>query len=157
MEEEVFMVNRCNFISLKLVTILVTVALSMGLVVSAEACTRALYVGDNGLVVTGRSMDWGEDMHSELWVFPKGMSRNGAAGPDSVTWTSKYGSLIVSTYAGGSVDGMNEEGLVMNGLFLAESDFGPSDDRPTISITALGQYILDNFGSVSEAVEGMSS
>ncbi len=151
------MVNRCNFISLKLVTILVTVALSMGLVVSAEACTRALYVGDNGLVVTGRSMDWGEDMHSELWVFPKGMSRNGAAGPDSVTWTSKYGSLIVSTYAGGSVDGMNEEGLVMNGLFLAESDFGPSDDRPTISITALGQYILDNFGSVSEAVEGMSS
>lgn len=39
---------------------LVLGALSAGL---AEACTRALYVGDNGLVITGRSMDWGEDMH----------------------------------------------------------------------------------------------
>src|SRR5262245_34786779 len=59
----------------------------------AETCTRALYVGDDGLVITGRSMDWGEDMHSNLWVFPRGMSRDGTAGPNSVKWTSKYGSL----------------------------------------------------------------
>jgi penicillin V acylase-like amidase (Ntn superfamily) len=59
----------------------------------AETCTRALYVGKDGLVITGRSMDWGEDMHSNLWVFPRGMSRDGAAGPNSVKWTSKYGSL----------------------------------------------------------------
>ena len=38
---------------------------------SAEACTRALYVGENGLVITGRSMDWGEDMYSNAWVFPR--------------------------------------------------------------------------------------
>src|SRR5262245_30612781 len=68
----------------------------------AETCTRALYVGKDGLVITGRSMDWGEDMHSNLWVVPRGMSRDGVAGPSSVKWTSKYGSLAVSSYEAGT-------------------------------------------------------
>jgi len=34
-------------------------------------------------------MDWGEDMYSNAWVFPRGMPRDGAAGPKSVNWTSK--------------------------------------------------------------------
>src|SRR5262245_10364121 len=79
----------------------------------AETCTRALYIGQDGLVITGRSMDWGEDMHSNLWVFPRGMDRNGAAGPNSVKWTSKYGSLAVSGYEAGTAGRMNEQGWVM--------------------------------------------
>src|SRR5262245_44523566 len=50
---------------------------------------------------------------------------------------------------------MNENGLVMNGLYLAESDYGQPDGRPTMSIMAYGQYVLDNFGSVADAVEGL--
>jgi len=137
--------------------ILVTVLLSLVFVYSAAACTRAVYVGEDDLVITGRSLDWPETMDSELWVFPRGMKRDGAAGPNSVKWTSRYGSLIVSLYDGGSIDGMNEKGLVMNGLYLVESDYGTPDDRQTITIMALGQYILDNFGSVNEAVEEMKS
>ena len=143
-----YAVRNCSII---LVAMLLTAACAL----SAHACTRALYVGDEGLVITGRSLDWPETMDSELWVFPRGMKRHGAAGPKSVTWTSTYGSLIVSTYNGGSIDGMNEKGLVMNGLYLVESDYGQPDERPTISIMALGQYILDNFGSVAEAVNDM--
>src|SRR6478672_6278146 len=79
-------------------------------------CTRAMYVGDDGLVITGRSMDWGEDMSSNMWVFPRGMARDGASGADTVTWTSKYGSLVTSAYESATADGMNERGLVMNGL-----------------------------------------
>jgi len=45
----------------------------------ALACTRALYVGDKGLVITGRSMDWSEDMRSNLWVMPAGIERDGNA------------------------------------------------------------------------------
>ena len=118
-----------------------------------EACTRVLYVGVGGLVITGRSMDWGEDMYSNLWVFPRGMSRDGASGPNTVKWTSKYGSLSISGYEAGIADGMNERGLVMNGLYLAESDYGKPDGRPTMTIMAVGQYALDSFGSVAEAVE----
>ncbi len=138
--------------------IIMVFAMLLAMAVSpAEACTRALYVGQDEVIVTGRSLDWPESMDSELWVFPRGMDRNGAAGSKSITWTSKYGSLIVSTYDSGSIDGMNEKGLVMNGLYLVESDYGPPDNRPAISIMALGQYILDNFASVDEAVEVMQS
>jgi hypothetical protein len=33
-------------------------------------------------------MDWGEDMYSNAWVFPRGMPRDGAAGPKSVNHAS---------------------------------------------------------------------
>lgn len=55
-------------------------------------CTRVVYSGKNGMVATGRSMDWKTEMHSNLWVFPKGMERNGETGANSLKWTSKYGS-----------------------------------------------------------------
>jgi choloylglycine hydrolase len=122
---------------------------------SVDACTRVLYVGDDGLVITGRSMDWAEDMHSNVWVFPRGMARDGAAGDKSVRWTSKFGSLAISAYDAGIADGMNERGLVMNGLYLVESDYGPPDARPTMSVMVAGQYVLDNFATVAEAVEAL--
>ena len=36
------------------------------------------------MVATGRTMDWKTDMHSNLWVFPRGMERNGETGKDSL-------------------------------------------------------------------------
>lgn len=120
---------------------------------SSYGCTRVLYTGSENVVITGRTLDWGEDMNSNLWVFPKGMKRNGAAGSNSITWTSKYGSVVVSGYELGSADGMNETGLVANILYLAESEYDTSNqDKPTLSIVAWAQYALDNFASVAEAV-----
>lgn len=121
-----------------------------------EACTRALFAGDDEIVITGRSMDWAEDMHSDLWLFPRGMERNGEAGPKSIKWTSKYGSLITSGYNVGTADGMNEKGLVANALYLAESDYGqPKGETPLLSIALWAQYALDNFSTVSECVEAL--
>ncbi|OYX88570.1 MAG: hydrolase [Azorhizobium sp. 32-67-21] len=122
----------------------------------ALSCTRAMYVADNGLVITGRTMDWAEDMHTNLWAFPRGISRDGAGGANTPKWTSRYGSVIASGYDVGSADGMNEAGLVANLLYLAESDYGQPDGKPAISISLWAQYVLDNFGSVAEAVEALS-
>lgn len=122
----------------------------------ATACTRALYVGADHTVITGRSMDWSEDMHTNLWVFPRGISRQGEAGPDSLRWVSKYGSVVASVYELASADGMNEKGLVMNMLYLVETNYGtPAANHPSMSISLWGQYALDNFSTVSEAVETM--
>ena len=128
-------------------------ALSASSIHSAHACTRVLYVGDDGLVIAGRSMDWNDDTRTNLWVFPRGMQRDGAAGPNSVKWTSKYGSLITSAYEAGSADGMNEKGLVANLLYLADADFGKVDGM--LSISAWPQYVLDNFATVAEAVDAL--
>ena len=95
----------------------------------AAACTRVLYVAKDGTVITGRSMDWGEDMQSNMWVLPRGMKRDGMGGKNSISWESKYGSLIVSGYDIGTADGMNEKGLVVNLLALAESDYGKPAGR----------------------------
>lgn len=120
---------------------------------SVHACTRAVYFGEDGQTITGRSMDWREDMQSNLWVFPRGMARNGGLGDQSLRWTSKYGSVITSVYEAGTADGMNEKGLVANLLYLAESEYSPQEDRrPAIVISAWAQYVLDNFATVEEAV-----
>ena len=119
----------------------------------AAACTRTLYVGADNTVITGRNMDWMEDMASNLWVFPAGLNRDGAAGANSIRWTSKFGSVVVSGYEAGSADGLNEKGLVANLLYLAESVYGkPQEGRPFLSIAAWAQYALDNYATVAEAV-----
>jgi penicillin V acylase-like amidase (Ntn superfamily) len=125
---------------------------------SSFACTRVLYVGKDNTVITGRSMDWSEDMHTNLWVFPRGIKRSGLAGADSPTWTSKYGSVVASVYQLASADGMNEKGLVMNLLYLAESNYGQSPKgHAPLSISLWGQYVLDNFATVAEAVDGLTA
>lgn len=105
-------------------------------------------------------MDWNDpDAVSNLWVFPRGIARNGGAGKSPIIWTSKYGSVGVSFYDAGLADGMNEKGLVANLLYLAESVYGDEDQRgkPTMSIGAWAQYFLDNFQSVAEAVKQMKT
>jgi len=121
----------------------------------AQACTRTLYSGSDNMVITGRSMDWMQDMQTDLWAFPRGMARNGAAGPDSPKWVSKYGSVIASAYNIASADGMNDQGLVANLLYLTESDYGKQGDKPPMSISLWAQYVLDNYATVAEAVDGL--
>jgi penicillin V acylase-like amidase (Ntn superfamily) len=141
----------------KFATLALAISLAMAPVAEpAIACTRTLYVGADNTVITGRNLDWKEDMASNLWVFPQGMTRDGAAGPRSIQWTSRYGSVIVSGYEAGTSDGLNEKGLVANLLYLAESDFGkPDAARPLLSIAAWPQYVLDNYATVAEAVAAL--
>jgi choloylglycine hydrolase len=118
-----------------------------------SACTRCMRVFGDGTVVVARSMDWVEDPGSEIWVYPRGMNRSGNAGPSSLTWTSRFGSVGVSFYGIATVDGMNEKGLVANVLYLAESDYGKSvAGRPDLSIGGWAQYVLDSYATVAEAV-----
>jgi penicillin V acylase-like amidase (Ntn superfamily) len=98
-------------------------------------------------------MDWNDDTRTNLWVFPRGMQRDGAAGPNSAKWTSKYGSLGTAVYDAAVADGMNEKGLVASLLYLADADYGKADGKPMLSISAWPQYVLDNFATVAEAVE----
>lgn len=123
---------------------------------SADACTRAVYLGTNGIVITTRSMDWKSDIATNLWIFPRGMARTGETGPNTIKWTSKYGSVIASAYDISTSDGVNEAGLAANILWLVESDYPKFDgSKPGLSIAAWAQYVLDNFATVDEAVKAL--
>ena len=124
--------------------------------VPADACTRVLYVAKDGTVIVGRSMDWGEDLRFNMWVLPRGMKRDGRGGANTISWKSKYGSVIVSGYDISTSEGMNEAGLVANLLALVELDYGtPPDGAKVISMSTWAQYVLDNHATVAEAVAGL--
>lgn len=136
-----------------------TAAVAAAPVQTAVACSRAMYVGPNGHVITTRSNDWVGSQQSNIWVYPRGMSRDGGL-PDAIAWTSKYGSVTTAGWDIGTVDGLNEKGLSANALYLAESDYGQpavNDVRKPLSVTAWAQYVLDNFATVAEAVDAMRS
>ena len=117
------------------------------------ACTRALYLGPGGMVATGRTMDWAENLHTNLYIFPRGIERRGANSANTIVWRSKYGSVVATGYDIGVSEGMNEKGLVVNLLFLPESVYTrPGDNRPVMGMSIWTQYVLDNFATVDEAV-----
>jgi len=118
-------------------------------------CTRVVYIGPQETVLTGRTMDFSIDIPANLWLFPRGMTRSGQAGPHSFEWTSRYGSIVASSWDIAAPDGMNEKGLVANMLWLVQSEypaFEPGHGKPGLTISAWAQYVLDNFATVSEAV-----
>lgn len=133
------------------------VACVCGISLPANACTRAVYLGPDNMVVTGRTMDWKEDPQSNIYFFPRGMDRRGGITDNSVKWTSAYGSIVTAGYDIGICDGINEKGLVANLLFLAESNYHrPGDTRPVMGLSIWTQYVLDNFATVDEAVEELA-
>lgn len=144
------------FQKLPLVYCLIALA-CLGFTKPATACTRAVYLGPDGRVVTGRTMDWKEDPQSNIYLFPRGMQKRGARTDHTILWTSKYGSVATAGYDIGICDGMNEKGLTANLLFLTESSYvRPGDTRPVMGLSIWTQYVLDNFATVDEAVAELS-
>ena len=151
--------------SYRILTALMAVLISLILAPSANACSRVTWLGPDGMVITGRSMDWPYSFHSHLYAYPRGLEQNGSGGVNSLVWTTKYGAIVVagttdpSGPIDGVFDGMNENGLVANLLYLGESDFGPApaDDRPRLSFAAWVQYVLTTFSTVNEVVDAFTN
>ncbi len=130
----------------------------IGYIPESNACTRVVYKGPNNTVLTGRTMDFSLEIPANQWIFPRGIKRNGEVGKNSIEWTSKYGSLAVSSWDISTTDGMNEKGLVANMLWLVESEyptFEKEGNKKGMAISLWAQYVLDNFATVAEAVTAL--
>ncbi len=124
---------------------------------AADACTRAVYTGTDGTVITARSMDFAVDIPTDLWVLPRGIARTGETGPNSLGWTARYGSVVASGFGIATTDGVNEAGLNANLLWLVQSqypEFGEGS-KPGLAISLWAQWALDNFATVAEAVAAL--
>src|SRR5690606_28459249 len=127
----------------------------IGFFSASKACTRVVYKGPSNTIMTGRTMDFSMEIPANLWIFPRGVKRNGEAGNNSIEWISKYGSLAVSSWDIATSDGMNEKGLVANLLWLTETKypaFEKDSNKKGMSVSLWAQYALDNFATVAEAV-----
>jgi choloylglycine hydrolase len=125
----------------------------------ALACTRVIWASPDNQVLVGRTQDWTEKAGSAFRVYPRGIDRTGAVAENPHSWTSKYGSIVISAYDMGTHEGVNERGVSAHALYLAvENSFGERDPaREAIGIMQWVQYYLDNFATVAEAVEAQKS
>lgn len=119
----------------------------------AGACSRIVYHGLDSLYVIGRSLDWKTPIPTNIYVYPAGIHKYGA--PDGgVEWTSKYGAVYAVGYDGGVTEGMNEKGLVINGLFCKGTVYNntQTESRPPISLAMFVAWLLDMNETTDEVV-----
>ena len=118
----------------------------------ASACSRILYEGQDSLYVVGRSLDWKTPIPTNLYVYPRGIHKMGSDRPGAVEWTSKYGAVYAVGYDGGVTEGMNEKGLVVNGLFCKGTVYDNEETmkRPPLSMAMFVAWLLDNNATVEE-------
>jgi penicillin V acylase-like amidase (Ntn superfamily) len=123
-------------------------------------CTRVLWNTDGRFVMAGRTMDWPESTQPTIVAFPRGRERDGgkvgeivAVADNPLRWTSRYASLVTTVYGIGTVDGFNEAGLGIHALYLKSTDVGARDPgRPGLQMGLFGQYLLDQAGTVPDAL-----
>ena len=122
----------------------------------ASACSRILSNTNGQANVVARTMDLYRSDAAKMVVYPRGLERVSKTGDGKpFTWASKLGSVAVTSFGAAASDGMNEKGLVANLLYLGDTRYEPRDSRPGLSNLLWAQYVLDNFASVKEAVEGL--
>lgn len=118
----------------------------------ALGCTRLLRM-DQPAVMTARTMDWDNEMRTQLWIYPRGRQHQGSEDAYPLQWTSKYGSIAATAYDQITTDGFNEQGLAAHILWLSEADYGKRSEKlPGLLVTQWAQFYLDNFKTVDEAV-----
>lgn len=127
---------------------------------AASACTRILWNDSGKGVLVSRSMDWVGSSDPRLLVLPRGMQRNGGqfgratvVAENPARWTSRIGSVVVTSQNAGTPDGMNEKGLGVHALWLNATDYGPRDaSKAGVQAALWSQYLLDNAATVNEAL-----
>ncbi|MFJ5487168.1 linear amide C-N hydrolase [Hansschlegelia beijingensis] len=124
----------------------------------ASGCSRILSNANGQAIVVARTMDLDIPDKAEIVIYPRRVERaSNTGGPEPFRWTSRFGSVGVKTLGAATSDGMNEKGLVVNLLYLDQTEYEPRDKRPGLAAGLWAQYLLDNFTSVRDALEGMKS
>ena len=122
---------------------------------NSEACTRVCYHGSDSTFVIARCLDWKTPIPTNLYVYPAGMEKVSSDQPGALKWTSKYGAVYAVGYDGGITEGMNEKGLVVNGLFCKGTVYSNKDteNRPPMSLAMFVGWLLDLNATTDECVE----
>lgn len=128
-------------------------AVATGAVIGSP-CSRVVFHGDStDVVMVGRTLDWRTPIPTNIYVMPSGMEKQSMPEGPRYEWVSKYASVLAVGYDGGVTEGMNEHGLVMNGLFCRGSEYKMAvegSDMKVMSLAVIVSYFLDNFATVDE-------
>ena len=140
---------------MKLFKLIALSAVALMGIQTASPCSRVVFLGDSttNYVMVGRTLDWRTPIPTNLYVYPRGVEKQSMPSGPMLTWTSQYGSVVAVGYDGGVTEGMNEAGLVVNGLFCKGTIYKEAignNDMPVMSLSMFVSYFLDNFATVGE-------
>lgn len=128
---------------------------------SVFACTALRLTAEDGGVVVGRTMEFGFDPESDALVVPAGTKLTSTLADKSkgIHYVAKYG-FVGANFKGLDIvlDGVNEKGLYIGGLYLPGYSSYP-ENSPQIESRALapedyGTWLLANFANVEEVKAG---
>jgi len=115
----------------------------------AFACTT-FFLQKNGEIVFGKNYDW-ETATGAVHTNQRNTHKRSLVidGSKSFEWTSKFGSVTFNQYGKEFPNGgMNEKGLVIELMWLSETQYPRADERPSLSVLQWIQYQLDNHSTV---------
>ncbi len=125
--------------------------------ISSDGCTGIKLTAKDGSVVFARTLEFANNLHSEILLIPRGMDFQGMTndGSNGLKWTTKY-ACVGANFEGEPylLDGLNEKGLAV-GIFYfpGYADYqaiGSEDLNKTLNEWQLPNWILGNFETISE-------
>src|SRR5688572_32604760 len=113
----------------KCLTFILTIIIS----IQSLACT-SFFINKDGKMIFGRNYDWisGEGM---LFTNLRGLKKTSMNTNDgkTISWVSRYGSLSFNQYGKEfPTGGMNEQGLVVELMWLDGTKYPSADERPAV-------------------------
>ena len=142
--------------------ILAVITFSLSARNATFACTDFQIKAKDGAVIIGRSMEFAMDVKSMIFSQARGTKVEGGSpdGKAGFTWTSKYGFIAINTFGLENVvvDGINEQGLSFEGLWLPGTkyqDVSKSETAQALNSGYLGTWILGNFKSAEEVKQSI--
>jgi len=117
------------------------------------ACTT-FFINKNGQMVFGRNYDWITDA-GIVCTNLRGLAKTSmkTENGETISWTSQYGSITFNQYGKEfPTGGMNEKGLVVELMWLDETKYPSSDNRPAVGVLQWIQYQLDNSATIDEVI-----
>ncbi|EHL29287.1 linear amide C-N hydrolase [Legionella drancourtii] len=127
-----------------------------------HACTDFRLKAQDGTLLITRSMEFGQDLKSNLRSSPRGRQFSSMApnGKPGLNWKAKYGYLYLDGFGvNASFDGMNEHGLSFEYLYLpGETQYQSAPEgkeAQALSYFMFGDWVLSNFKTIDEVKQAL--
>lgn len=116
-------------------------------------CTTFLLARD-GKYLFGRNYDWVTGS-GVVFTNQRGLAKTSSPDKDGTTiqWVSRFGSITFNQYGKEfPTGGMNEQGLVVELMWLDGTKYPAADNRPAIDVLQWIQYQLDNSATIDDVI-----
>lgn len=116
------------------------------------ACTT-FCLKNKGEVLFGKNYDWmiGDGL---IFVNKRGVAKEGAEDRNAPKWVSKYGSVTFNQYGWENPSGgMNEAGLVIELMWLDDTQYPKGGNKPVVDVLEWIQYQLDTAATTAEVIK----